>query len=140
MNLSFVRAPLLAALLALSASAGLAGAPAFGPSFRASTIHGPMHDFAFELQGEPVVMRYMDVAPDEAERPDGGRAARQEFLRRDLGRDHPALSGAGYGSSRPTRSACANRRKPGRYQYLVSAACREHPCAARLAGFKQGRR
>ena len=71
MNPSFVRATIVAALLALSASASLAGAPGFGPELQGFDYPWAVHDFAFQSQGEPVVMRYMDVRP---EKPNGQTA------------------------------------------------------------------
>ena len=133
MNLSFVRAPLLAALLALSASASLAGAPAFGPELQGFDYPWAVHDFAFESQGEPVVMRYMDVAP---EKPNGRTAVvlhGKNFCAATWEETIRALSGAGYRVIAPDQIGWCKSTKPGRYQYsFQQLAANTHALIASL--------
>jgi pimeloyl-ACP methyl ester carboxylesterase len=133
MNLSFVRAPLLAALLALSASAGFAGAPAFGPELQGFDYPWAVHDFAFESQGEPVVMRYMDVAP---EKPNGRTAVvlhGKNFCAATWEETIRALSGAGYRVIAPDQIGWCKSTKPGRYQYsFQQLAANTHALIASL--------
>jgi pimeloyl-ACP methyl ester carboxylesterase len=117
MNPSFVRATIVAALLALSASASLAGAPRFGPELQGFDYPWAVHDFAFQSQGEPVVMRYMDVRP---EKPNGQTAIvlhGKNFCAATWEETIRALSGAGYRVIAPDQIGWCKSTKPARHQY-----------------------
>jgi pimeloyl-ACP methyl ester carboxylesterase len=133
MNLSFVRATILAALLALGASASLAGAPVFGPELQGFEYPWAVHDFAFESQGEPVVMRYMDVRP---ERPNGQTAVvlhGKNFCAATWEQTIRALSGAGYRVIAPDQIGWCKSTKPARYQYsFQQLAANTHALIASL--------
>ena len=63
--------------------------PAYGPELQGFDYPFPVKDFAFTSQGESLRMAYMDVAPAAPNGRAIGAVARQEFLRRHLGRDYP---------------------------------------------------
>ena len=133
MNLSFVRATVFAALLALGASASLAGAPVFGPELQGFDYPWAVNDFAFESQGEPVVMRYMDVRP---ERPNGQTAVvlhGKNFCAATWEGTIRALSGAGYRVIAPDQIGWCKSTKPARYQYsFQQLAANTHALIASL--------
>ena len=133
MNLSFVRAAILAALLTLSASASGAQAPTFGPELEGFDYPWAVHDFAFESQGEPVVMRYMDVKP---ERPNGETAVvlhGKNFCAASWEGTIRALSGAGYRVIAPDQIGWCKSTKPERYQYsFQQLAANTHALIASL--------
>ena len=133
MNLSFVRATIFAALLALGGSASLAGAPVFGPELQGFDYPWAVHDFAFESQGEPVVMRYMDVRP---ERPNGQTAVvlhGKNFCAATWEGTIRALSGAGYRVIAPDQIGWCKSTKPARYQYsFQQLAANTHALIASL--------
>ena len=133
MNLSFVRATVFAALLALGASTSLAGAPVFGPELQGFDYPWAVHDFAFESQGEPVVMRYMDVRP---ERPNGQTAVvlhGKNFCAATWEGTIRALSGAGYRVIAPDQIGWCKSTKPARYQYsFQQLAANTHALIASL--------
>ena len=74
---------LLAAAPALAAQ----GEPAYGPELQGFDYPCPVEHFRFTSQGEALDMAYMDVTPEKPNGADRRAAARQEFLRRDLGSD-----------------------------------------------------
>ncbi len=133
MNLSFVRATVFAALLALGGSASLAGAPVFGPELQGFDYPWAVNDFAFESQGEPVVMRYMDVRP---ERPNGQTAVvlhGKNFCAATWEETIRALSGAGYRVIAPDQIGWCKSTKPARYQYsFQQLAANTHALIASL--------
>lgn len=133
MNLSFVRATVFAALLALGGSASLAGAPVFGPELQGFDYPWAVNDFAFESQGEPVIMRYMDVRP---ERPNGQTAVvlhGKNFCAATWEGTIRALSGAGYRVIAPDQIGWCKSTKPARYQYsFQQLAANTHALIASL--------
>jgi pimeloyl-ACP methyl ester carboxylesterase len=106
-----------AMLLALDASPSLAGEPAYGPELQGFDYPWAVHDFAFKSQGEPVVMRYMDVKP---EKPNGETAVvlhGKNFCAATWEQTIRALSGAGYRVIAPDQIGWCKSTKPARYQY-----------------------
>jgi pimeloyl-ACP methyl ester carboxylesterase len=106
-----------AALLALGAFPGLAAEPAYGPELQGFDYPWAVRDFAFESQGEPVVMRYMDVKP---EKPNGETAVvlhGKNFCAATWEQTIRALTAAGYRVIAPDQIGWCKSTKPARYQY-----------------------
>ena len=133
MNRSLVVATILTALLAFSVSAARAETPTFGPELQGFDYPWAVHDFAFESQGEPVVMRYMDVRP---ERPNGQTAIvlhGKNFCAATWEGTIRALSGAGYRVIAPDQIGWCKSTKPARYQYsFQQLAANTHALIASL--------
>ena len=90
---------------ALAADPGPDTAPAYGPSCRASTIPARSRLHASRRSAKPCTWPTSTSQPRDGQRPHGGAAARQELLRRDLGR-HDRGSDRGRlsrGRARPDR-------------------------------------
>jgi len=132
MNRSLVVAAALTALLALSASAG-AAEPAYGPELQGFDYPWAVHDFAFQSQGEPVVMRYMDVKP---EKPNGETAVvlhGKNFCAATWEQTIRALAAAGYRVIAPDQIGWCKSTKPARYQYTFQQlAANTHALIASL--------
>jgi hypothetical protein len=60
---SFVFSALIAVSLLSGALRAHAEFSSYGPELQGFDYPWPVHDFAFQSQGEAVVMRYMDVVP-----------------------------------------------------------------------------
>lgn len=133
MNRGFVLATICAALLTLSASASAAQTPTFGPELQGFDYPWAVHDFAFESQGEPVVMRYMDVKPAQ---PNGQTAVvlhGKNFCAATWEGTIRALSGAGYRVIAPDQIGWCKSTKPARYQYsFQQLAANTHALIASL--------
>ena len=133
MNRSLVVATLLAGILAWTASASGAEAPTFGPELQGFDYPWAVRDFAFESQGEPVVMRYMDVKP---EKPNGETAVvlhGKNFCAATWEQTIRALTGAGFRVIAPDQIGWCKSTKPARYQYsFQQLAANTHALIASL--------
>jgi len=122
-----------AALLALGAFEGLAAEPVYGPELQGFDYPWPVRDFAFESQGEPVVMRYMDVKP---EKPNGETAVvlhGKNFCAATWEQTIRALTAAGYRVIAPDQIGWCKSTKPARYQYsFQQLAANTHALLASL--------
>jgi len=122
-----------AALLALGAFPGLAAEPAYGPELQGFDYPWAVRDFAFESQGEPVVMRYMDVKPAK---PNGQTAVvlhGKNFCAATWEQTIRALTAAGYRVIAPDQIGWCKSTKPARYQYsFQQLAANTHALLASL--------
>ena len=122
-----VRAVLSAALLAMAFLLGLplgaiAQQPTYGPELQGFDYPWPVRDFAFSSQGEPMTMRYMDVAPSGT--PTGKTAVvlhGKNFCSATWEQTIRALSGDGYRVIAPDQIGFCKSTKPERYQYSFQA-------------------
>ena len=112
---------LFSALIAVSLFAGALGAQAepaiYGPELQGFDYPWPVHSFAFQSQGEAVVMRYMDVAPFK---PNGRTAVvlhGKNFCSATWEQTLRALKDAGYRVIAPDQIGWCKSTKPERYQY-----------------------
>jgi pimeloyl-ACP methyl ester carboxylesterase len=106
-----------ATLFALGAFASFAAEPSYGPELQGFDYPWAVRDFAFESQGEPVVMRYMDVKP---EKPNGETAVvlhGKNFCAATWEQTIRALTAAGYRVIAPDQIGWCKSTKPARYQY-----------------------
>jgi pimeloyl-ACP methyl ester carboxylesterase len=115
------RSLFFSALIAMPLFAGLLRAHAesatYGPELQGFDYPWPVHDFAFQSQGEPLVMRYMDVAPAK---PNGKTAVvlhGKNFCAATWEQTIRALNDAGYRVIAPDQIGWCKSTKPGRYQY-----------------------
>jgi pimeloyl-ACP methyl ester carboxylesterase len=111
----------LSAFIAMSLFAGGLRAHAepstYGPELLGFDYPWPVHDFAFQSQGEAVVMRYMDVA---AAKPNGKTAVvlhGKNFCAATWEQAIRALNDAGYRVIAPDQIGWCKSTKPERYQY-----------------------
>jgi pimeloyl-ACP methyl ester carboxylesterase len=133
MNRSLVVATLLAGILAWTASASGAEAPTFGPELQGFDYPWAVSDFAFESQGEPVVMRYMDVKPEKANGETAIVLHGKNFCAATWEQTIRALTGAGYRVIAPDQIGWCKSTKPARYQYsFQQLAANTHALIASL--------
>jgi pimeloyl-ACP methyl ester carboxylesterase len=112
-----LRAAVVAALLVFGVCAASADQPAYGPELQGFGYPWPVQDFAFESQGEPLTMRYMDVKPAK---PNGRTAVvlhGKNFCAATWEGTIRALSDAGYRVIAPDQIGWCKSTKPDRYQY-----------------------
>jgi pimeloyl-ACP methyl ester carboxylesterase len=109
------------ALIAMSLFAGALCANAepstYGPELHGFDYPWPVHDFAFQSQGEAVVMRYMDVA---SAKPNGKTAVvlhGKNFCAATWEQTIRSLNDAGYRVIAPDQIGWCKSTKPERYQY-----------------------
>ncbi|HEY1779286.1 MAG TPA: alpha/beta hydrolase [Roseiarcus sp.] len=133
MNRSLVVATVLTALLTVAASAVRAQTPTYGPELQGFDYPWAVHDFAFESQGEPLVMRYMDVQPAQ---PNGQTAVvlhGKNFCAATWEETIRALTAAGYRVIAPDQIGWCKSTKPARYQYsFQQLAANTHALVASL--------
>jgi pimeloyl-ACP methyl ester carboxylesterase len=110
--------PLLAALLALAASAARAAAPVYGPELQGFDYPYPLHRYAFTSQGEALQMAYMDVP---AAAPASGRVVvlmhGKNFCGATWAHQIVTLAQAGYRVIVPDQIGFCASTKPAHYQY-----------------------
>ena len=112
----------LAAALCLIAGAARAQEPTFGPELQGFNYPWPVHDFAFSSQGEPLTMRYMDVAAVGT--PNGRTVVLlhgKNFCAATWERTINALADRGYRVIAPDQIGFCKSSKPERYQYSFQA-------------------
>jgi pimeloyl-ACP methyl ester carboxylesterase len=110
--------PLLLALLVSIAPARAAG---YGPELEGFAYPYPVRDFAFESQGEKLVMRYMDVAPST---PNGRTVVLlhgKNFCAATWARQIADLSAAGFRVIAPDQIGFCKSSKPRAYQFSFQA-------------------
>jgi pimeloyl-ACP methyl ester carboxylesterase len=109
---------LVAALaLALAPFAAEAAAPLYGPELQGFEYPHPVHDFAFESQGEKLTMRYMDVSPAK---PNGATVVLlhgKNFCGATWERQIADLVSAGYRVVAPDQIGFCKSSKPTHYQF-----------------------
>ncbi len=107
-----------ATVLAGGAAPAQAESPTYGPELQGFAYPWPVHDFAFESQGQRVVMRYMDVAPTANA---NGRTAvllhGKNFCAATWEGTIRALNDAGYRVIAPDQIGWCKSTKPERYQF-----------------------
>ena len=112
-----------AAFLLIALGPGAHADPSsFGPELQGFDYPWPVHDFAFSSQGEPMVMRYMDIPA--AGTPNGRTAVvlhGKNFCAATWEQTIRALSGAGYRVIAPDQIGFCKSSKPERYQYSFQA-------------------
>src|SRR6202050_130847 len=117
MKRSFVFSALVAASLFVGALRAHAEPSTYGPELQGFDYPWPVHDFAFQSQGEAVVMRYMDVA---AAKPNGKTAVvlhGKNFCAATWEQTIRTLNDAGYRVIAPDQIGWCKSTKPERYQY-----------------------
>ncbi len=118
---SILCASLVAAAL-LFARPAAADGPAYGPELQGFDYPWPVRDFAFESQGEALVMRYMDVPAAAA--PNGKTAVLlhgKNFCSATWEQTIRALTKKGYRVIAPDQIGFCKSTKPVRYQYSFQA-------------------
>ena len=99
-------------------SVAVAQQPLYGPELQGFDYPWPVRDYAFSSQGQPITMRYMDVAPAAA--PNGRTAVvlhGKNFCSATWEQTMRALSGGGYRVIAPDQIGFCKSTKPERYQY-----------------------
>ena len=108
-------------LLVLLAAAAPARAAHYGPELEGFDYPYPVRDFAFESQGEKLVMRYMDVAPAT---PNGRIVVLlhgKNFCAATWARQIADLSAAGFRVIAPDQIGFCKSTKPQAYQFSFQA-------------------
>jgi pimeloyl-ACP methyl ester carboxylesterase len=133
MKRSFVFSALVAASLFVGARRAHAEPSTYGPELQGFDYPWPVHDFAFQSQGEAVVMRYMDVAPAK---PNGKTAVvlhGKNFCAATWEQTIRTLNDAGYRVIAPDQIGWCKSTKPERYQYsFQQLAANTHALLASL--------
>jgi len=108
---------LLAAALLSPPAIARAEAPIYGPELEGFAYPFPIHDFAFDSQGEHLTMRFMDIAPRD---PNGATVVLlhgKNFCAATWEDQIKALSDAGYRVIAPDQIGFCKSTKPEAYQF-----------------------